>query len=42
MTMTLRHIPAQAPDLATFKEAMRHLVGGVSVITAGAGTPERD
>jgi 3-hydroxy-9,10-secoandrosta-1,3,5(10)-triene-9,17-dione monooxygenase reductase component len=37
MTMTLRQIPAQALDLATFKEAMRHLVGGVSVITAGAG-----
>jgi 3-hydroxy-9,10-secoandrosta-1,3,5(10)-triene-9,17-dione monooxygenase reductase component len=37
MTTALRQIPAQALDLATFKEAMRHIVGGVSVITAGAG-----
>jgi 3-hydroxy-9,10-secoandrosta-1,3,5(10)-triene-9,17-dione monooxygenase reductase component len=35
--MMLRQVPAAALDLATFKEAMRHLVGGVSVITAGAG-----
>jgi 3-hydroxy-9,10-secoandrosta-1,3,5(10)-triene-9,17-dione monooxygenase reductase component len=37
MTTTLRQIPSQALDLATFIEAMRHLVGGVSVIAAGAG-----
>jgi 3-hydroxy-9,10-secoandrosta-1,3,5(10)-triene-9,17-dione monooxygenase reductase component len=37
MTMTLRQIPPQATLPATFKDAMRHLVGGVSVITAGAG-----
>jgi 3-hydroxy-9,10-secoandrosta-1,3,5(10)-triene-9,17-dione monooxygenase reductase component len=37
MTMTLRQIPHQTPKPATFKDAMRHLVGGVSVITAGTG-----
>ena len=37
MTMTLRQIPTPALDAATFKDAMRHLVGGVSVITAGTG-----
>ena len=37
MTMTLRQIPTEAQELATFKQAMRHLVGGVSVITAGSG-----
>ena len=36
MTMTLRQIPTEAGELATFKQAMRHLIGGVSVITAGA------
>lgn len=35
MTMTLRQIPAPALEAATFKDAMRRLVGGVSVITAG-------
>ena len=37
MTMTLQQIPAEPKALATFKDAMRHLVGGVSVITAGSG-----
>ena len=37
MTMALRQIPAEAEELATFKQAMRRLVGGVSVITAGSG-----
>jgi 3-hydroxy-9,10-secoandrosta-1,3,5(10)-triene-9,17-dione monooxygenase reductase component len=37
MTMTLRQIPTEAEELATFKRAMRHLIGGVSVITAGSG-----
>jgi 3-hydroxy-9,10-secoandrosta-1,3,5(10)-triene-9,17-dione monooxygenase reductase component len=37
MTMALRHIPSQVFDIATFREAMRHLAGGVSVITAGSG-----
>jgi flavin reductase (DIM6/NTAB) family NADH-FMN oxidoreductase RutF len=37
MTMTLRQIPTDAEELATFKQAMRHLIGGVSVITAGSG-----
>jgi 3-hydroxy-9,10-secoandrosta-1,3,5(10)-triene-9,17-dione monooxygenase reductase component len=37
MTMTLRQIPPPAFEAATFKDAMRRLVGGVSVITAGAG-----
>jgi 3-hydroxy-9,10-secoandrosta-1,3,5(10)-triene-9,17-dione monooxygenase reductase component len=37
MTMALRQIPVQAEELATFKQAMRRLVGGVSVITAGSG-----
>ena len=37
MTMTLRQIPTEAQELATFKQAMRHLIGGVSVITAGSG-----
>jgi flavin reductase (DIM6/NTAB) family NADH-FMN oxidoreductase RutF len=37
MTMTLRQIPTDAQELATFKQAMRHLIGGVSVITAGSG-----
>jgi hypothetical protein len=35
--MTLRQILPQTALPATFKDAMRHLVGGVSVITAGAG-----
>jgi len=35
--MTLRQAPTPAPEAATFKDAMRRLVGGVSVITAGAG-----
>jgi 3-hydroxy-9,10-secoandrosta-1,3,5(10)-triene-9,17-dione monooxygenase reductase component len=34
MTMTLRQIPPHIPT-STFRDAMRHLVGGVSVITAG-------
>ena len=37
MTMTLRQIPTDAQELATFKQAMRRLIGGVSVITAGSG-----
>jgi 3-hydroxy-9,10-secoandrosta-1,3,5(10)-triene-9,17-dione monooxygenase reductase component len=37
MTVTLRQIPTPALEAATFKDAMRRLVGGVSVITAGAG-----
>jgi flavin reductase (DIM6/NTAB) family NADH-FMN oxidoreductase RutF len=37
MTMTLRQIPTEAQELATFKQAMRHLIGGVSLITAGSG-----
>ena len=37
MTMTLRQIPSPALDAATFKDAMRRLVGAVSVITAGTG-----
>jgi 3-hydroxy-9,10-secoandrosta-1,3,5(10)-triene-9,17-dione monooxygenase reductase component len=37
MTMALRQIPTDAQELATFKQAMRHLIGGVSVITAGSG-----
>jgi 3-hydroxy-9,10-secoandrosta-1,3,5(10)-triene-9,17-dione monooxygenase reductase component len=37
MTITLRPMPAEPEELATFKEAMRHFVGGVSVITAGSG-----
>jgi 3-hydroxy-9,10-secoandrosta-1,3,5(10)-triene-9,17-dione monooxygenase reductase component len=37
MTMTLRQVPAATSKLAGFKEAMRHLFGGVSVITAGSG-----
>ena len=37
MTMTVRQIQTQAVELATFKAAMRRLVGGVSVITAGSG-----
>ena len=37
MTMTLRQIPTDAQELATFKQAMRHLIGGVGVITAGSG-----
>jgi 3-hydroxy-9,10-secoandrosta-1,3,5(10)-triene-9,17-dione monooxygenase reductase component len=37
VTMTLRQILPQTALPATFKDAMRHLVGGVSVITAGAG-----
>lgn len=37
MTMTLRQIPTEAEELATFKQAMRRLIGGVSVITAGSG-----
>jgi flavin reductase (DIM6/NTAB) family NADH-FMN oxidoreductase RutF len=37
MTITIRPMPAKPKELATFKEAMRHLVGGVSVITAGSG-----
>jgi flavin reductase (DIM6/NTAB) family NADH-FMN oxidoreductase RutF len=37
MTMALRQIATDAEELATFKQAMRHLIGGVSVITAGSG-----
>ena len=37
MTMTLRQIPVSADEPASFRDAMRRLVGGVSVITAGAG-----
>jgi 3-hydroxy-9,10-secoandrosta-1,3,5(10)-triene-9,17-dione monooxygenase reductase component len=37
MTVTVRQIPDDPVELATFKEAMRHLFGGVSVITAGSG-----
>jgi 3-hydroxy-9,10-secoandrosta-1,3,5(10)-triene-9,17-dione monooxygenase reductase component len=37
MTMTLRQIPAPAFEPVTFRDAMRRLVGGVSVITAGTG-----
>jgi len=37
MTVTLRHIPVPALETTTFKDAMRRLVGGVSVITAGTG-----
>ena len=37
MTVTVRHVPSLAPEVATFKHAMRRIVGGVSVITAGAG-----
>jgi 3-hydroxy-9,10-secoandrosta-1,3,5(10)-triene-9,17-dione monooxygenase reductase component len=37
MTMAVRQIPTEAQELATFKQAMRHLIGGVSVITAGSG-----
>jgi 3-hydroxy-9,10-secoandrosta-1,3,5(10)-triene-9,17-dione monooxygenase reductase component len=36
MTMTLRQIPTPALESAPFKDAMRRLVGAVSVITAGA------
>jgi 3-hydroxy-9,10-secoandrosta-1,3,5(10)-triene-9,17-dione monooxygenase reductase component len=35
--MTMTYQPPLIPALGTFREAMRHLVGGVSVITAGAG-----
>jgi 3-hydroxy-9,10-secoandrosta-1,3,5(10)-triene-9,17-dione monooxygenase reductase component len=37
VTVTLRQIPAPAFPAATLKDAMRRLVGGVSVITAGVG-----
>jgi 3-hydroxy-9,10-secoandrosta-1,3,5(10)-triene-9,17-dione monooxygenase reductase component len=37
MTMTLRQIPAPTIQAATLRDAMRRLVGGVSVITAGTG-----
>jgi 3-hydroxy-9,10-secoandrosta-1,3,5(10)-triene-9,17-dione monooxygenase reductase component len=37
MTVTLRHIPTPTLEAAPFKDAMRRLVGGVSVITAGTG-----
>jgi flavin reductase (DIM6/NTAB) family NADH-FMN oxidoreductase RutF len=37
MTVTVRHVPPFAPEVGTFKHAMRRLVGGVSVITAGTG-----
>ncbi|HEY1864833.1 MAG TPA: flavin reductase family protein [Roseiarcus sp.] len=37
MTVTVRHVPPLAPEVGTFKHAMRRLVGGVSVITAGTG-----
>lgn len=37
MTVTLRQIPTPALEAATIKDAMRRLVGGVSVITAGTG-----
>ena len=33
MTVTVRHVPSL--EVATFKHAMRRIVGGVSVITAG-------
>jgi 3-hydroxy-9,10-secoandrosta-1,3,5(10)-triene-9,17-dione monooxygenase reductase component len=36
MTMTVRNIPPHISGASAFREAMRHLVGGVSVITAGA------
>ena len=34
--MTVRNIPPDVIEASVFREAMRHLVGGVSVITAGA------
>ena len=37
MTMTVRNIPPDVIEASAFREAMRHLVGGVSVITAGSG-----
>ena len=37
MTMALRQLPTAVFDVATFREAMRRLAGGVSVITAGVG-----
>lgn len=37
MTVTLRQIPMAGDEPASFRDAMRRLVGGVSVITAGAG-----
>ena len=37
MTVTVRHVSSLAPEVATFKHAMRRIVGGVSVITAGTG-----
>jgi flavin reductase (DIM6/NTAB) family NADH-FMN oxidoreductase RutF len=37
MTTALLNIPSAVFDIATFREAMRHLAGGVSVITAGSG-----
>jgi 3-hydroxy-9,10-secoandrosta-1,3,5(10)-triene-9,17-dione monooxygenase reductase component len=37
MTMALRQTPTPASDDATFREAMRRLASGVSVITAGVG-----
>jgi 3-hydroxy-9,10-secoandrosta-1,3,5(10)-triene-9,17-dione monooxygenase reductase component len=37
VTVTLRHFPTPALEAAALKDAMRRLVGGVSVITAGAG-----
>jgi flavin reductase (DIM6/NTAB) family NADH-FMN oxidoreductase RutF len=37
MTVTLRQIAMSGDEPASFRDAMRWLVGGVSVITAGAG-----
>jgi 3-hydroxy-9,10-secoandrosta-1,3,5(10)-triene-9,17-dione monooxygenase reductase component len=37
VTVALRERPESVDDVAAFREAMRHLAGGVSVITAGAG-----
>lgn len=37
MTMTVRQIQSHSVEPATFKAAMRRLVGSVSVITAGSG-----
>jgi 3-hydroxy-9,10-secoandrosta-1,3,5(10)-triene-9,17-dione monooxygenase reductase component len=37
VTVTLRHFPTPALEAAALKDAMRRLVGGVSVITAGVG-----
>jgi len=37
MTMTLRQVPSPALEGTHFRDAMRRLVGGVSVVTAGTG-----